>query len=254
MTAQLLPESNAPSRRALLAGVIGGVGAWAMSAVGRANPVRAGVDGDVVLGAANTTTTETTITNTSGGSFALKGIASGSGVGVYGQSASGVGVNGYADSGWAVYAFASSGRGIYSHCGTGVGVYADNNAAGEAASVGWNKADGTGVLGYSSATGSLPVGKPKTGVFGYAAQDSSSRGVWGESPAGIGLYGRTTTGYAGYFHGKVFTDSFHELSEMATPAAPGANRARLFVRDVGGKTQLCVRFATGSVKLIAQEA
>ena len=62
------------------------------------------------------------------------------------------------------------------------------------------------------------------------------------------------SGFAAYFHGKVFTDAFHELSEIATPAAPGANRARLFVRDVGGKTQLCVRFATGSVKLLAQEA
>ena len=99
-----------------------------------------------------------------------------------------------------------------------------------------------------------PAAKPKTGVFGYAAQDSSSRGVWGESPAGIGVYGRTTTGFAGYFQGKVFSSQFYEMVEIVTPAAPGANRARLFVRDVGGKTQLCVRFATGSVKLLAAEA
>jgi hypothetical protein len=116
----------------------------------------------------------------------------------------------------------------------------------------------TGVLGYSSTDifeGDFPAAKPKTGVFGFAKQDSSSRGVWGESPAGIGIYGRTTTGFAGYFQGKVFTSSFHEMIEITTPAAPGANRARLFVRDNGaGKTQLCVRFATGSVKLLAQEA
>jgi len=109
------------------------------------------------------------------------------------------------------------------------------------------------VQGHSG-NAAVPGPKPQTGIFGYAAQSTSSRGVWGESTAGIGIYGRTTNGFAGYFHGKVFTDSFHELQEMVTPSAPGANRARLFVRDVGGKTQLCVRFATGSVKLIAQEA
>jgi hypothetical protein len=174
----------------------------------------------VVLGAANTTAAPTTITNSDTGEFALKGIATGDGTGLYGQSASGVGVNGFVDSGWAVYAFANSGRGTYSHCGTGVGVYADNNAAAEAASVGWNHADGTGVLGYSSSTGSLPVGKPKTGVFAYAGQDTSSRGVWGESPAGIGVYGRATTGFAGYFHGKVFTDSFAELLEISSLRHP----------------------------------
>jgi hypothetical protein len=52
----------------------------------------------------------------------------------------------------------------------------------------------------------------------------------------------------------VFTNSFHELQEITTPSAPAASKARLFVRDNGaGKTQLCVRFATGSVKVIAEE-
>jgi hypothetical protein len=37
-------------------------------------------------------------------------------------------------------------------------------------------------------------------------------------------------------------------------SAPVANRARLFVRDNGaGKTQLCVRFHTGVVKVLATE-
>jgi hypothetical protein len=40
---------------------------------------------------------------------------------------------------------------------------------------------------------------------------------------------------------------------VAVPAAPVANRARLVIRDNAGKTQLCVRFHTGVVKVLATE-
>jgi hypothetical protein len=54
------------SRRAMLLGAIGGIGAWATSAVGRANPARAADPNDVVLGATNTTDDPTTIQTTLG--------------------------------------------------------------------------------------------------------------------------------------------------------------------------------------------
>lgn len=42
--------------------------------------------------------------------------------------------------------------------------------------------------------------------------------------------------------------------EIADPAAPSANRGRLYFRDNGSsKTQLCVRFPTGAVQVIATE-
>jgi hypothetical protein len=45
-----------------------------------------------------------------------------------------------------------------------------------------------------------------------------------------------------------------QLAEMTEPDAPAANGARLYVKDNGsGKTQLCVRFATGAVQVIATE-
>lgn len=45
-----------------------------------------------------------------------------------------------------------------------------------------------------------------------------------------------------------------QFSEIADPAAPAANEARLYVKDNGaGKTQLAVRFATGVVQVIATE-
>jgi hypothetical protein len=101
-----------------------------------------------------------------------------------------------------------------------------------------------------------PAAPAKTGVYGYAAQDANSVGVRGESADGFGLYGKATgTGFAGYFNGKTFMSQFVEIAEMTTPAAPGGNRARLFVRDDGlGKTQLCVRFPTGAVKVLATES
>jgi len=63
-------------------------------------------------------------------------------------------------------------------------------------------------------------------------------GVTGESLAGIGVYGISSTGYAGYFAGKVYTTQWYELTEISTPAAPIANRARLFSKDNGVGTVL----------------
>jgi len=237
-------QSTTPSRRALLAGVLGGAGAWMATALGRATQVRAGVDGDVVLGGDNVSPETTSITkNGAGDVFAT-------------HSDTGDCINGYAGSSTAVYGTSLSGTGTFGGSTSGIGLYGFTSTSAKPASYGQSAGNGTGVLGHSN-NGVAPIppaAKPKTGVFGYAAQDTSARGVWGESPAGIGLYGRTTTGFAGYFQGKVFMSSFQEMIEVATPAAPGANRARLFVRDNGaGKTQLCVRFPTGSVKLLAQE-
>jgi pectate lyase-like protein len=48
--------------------------------------------------------------------------------------------------------------------------------------------------------------------------------------------------------------AFLEALEIADPAAPAANRGRLYTKDNGaGKTQLVVRFPTGAVQVIATE-
>lgn len=47
---------------------------------------------------------------------------------------------------------------------------------------------------------------------------------------------------------------FASFVEMSEPAAPAANGARLYVKDNGsGKTQLCVRFASGASQCFATE-
>ena len=89
------------------------------------------------------------------------------------------------------------------------------------------------------------------GVYGRGVGGSAARGVLGEAASGHGVHGIATTGYAGYFEGKVYTTKFHEMKEMSAPPAPAANRARIFLRDNGsGKTQLCIRYSSGAVQVI----
>lgn len=46
---------------------------------------------------------------------------------------------------------------------------------------------------------------------------------------------------------------FGEFTEVTAPAAAAANKLRFFARDSGGKTQFCVRFATGAIHVIAEQ-
>jgi hypothetical protein len=219
---QTVPETRGRSRRALLAGALGGVGTWAASIIVRPTKVPA-ADGDpVLLGSLdNTESTVTKITNTSGGN-ALWGVV---------------------PAGTAILGSADNGAGV-----AGIGGSPSRGAV-----EGRSSGNATGVLGFSG-SGSLPTAKAKTGVYGFAGQDTGSVGVWGETPAGLAVYGKTSSGYAGYFNGKVYTSQFYELGEVTSLSAPVANRARLFVRDNGdGKTQLCVRVHTGVVKVLATE-
>jgi hypothetical protein len=323
MTANTQPESKSPSRRALLAGALGGLGAFAVSAIGRGGRVRAGVDGDVVLGINNVATTATQITNSTNANTVLLGEGS-SGIGVLGRSTSNyavsgvsfqsigvfgssddtvrpgsagwsrgdsTGVQGYSSSGpgivvdakpkTGVYGYAnqdSSALGVFGQSGAGSGVrgesvsgigvvgratsgtgadamgmFARSDSPGAPALGARSAGNGTGVLAMSG-TANLPAPKARTGVYGYAAQSSTSKGVWGNSPAGHGLHGESSSGWAGYFDGRVLVNKYAELVEIGTPSAPASNHARLFIRDNGsGKTQLCVRFHTGAVKVLATQ-
>jgi len=243
MTADLQPDdSKSPTRRALLAGALGGIGAWATSAIGRASPVRA-ADGDFVrVGNSYTGANETRITIPTGSVTALIGESNASGGGVEGISDTGIGVYGFSNSGW----------GLNGYSGSGIGVNAYSPSSGQPAMLGVSGGHNTGVQGVSGFP--APVSRPKTGVYGYAAQDSTSRGVWGQTTSGHAIHGvAAATGYAGYFSGRVYTTTFHEMQEIGNPSAPISNRARLYLRDTGGKTELCVRFHTGAIQVIATQ-
>jgi hypothetical protein len=286
----------------LLTSALAGIGAWAASAIGRADLVRA-TDGQPLVQGANNSGAASTVVRVSTATAALQGVSdvtsgtsyglrgrnsSSAGAGVLGVAAatsgtargvlgitsssggSGVrgegpsrGVEGISTAGSGVYAVSASGSGVYGQSDTNFGVFGDSalstavlgvgHASDRAATLGWSEGGSTGALGYSGA-GAPPAPKAKTGVYGYAAQDSTSTGVYGESPAGRAVVGLSSSGYAGYFAGKVYTTKFYELTEISTPATPVANRARLFIKDNGlGKTQVCVKFANGTVKILATE-
>jgi hypothetical protein len=232
MTATRQPETKSPSRRALLAGALGGLGALAAGAIGRASPVHA-ADGDpVLLGFVNTATQETVVGNSSGG-HGLSGQASGTGIGLDGWGVSGFGVRGVSNADAGVYGLS------YGDNST-AGVWGNSLGAVPGVGVRGSTASSTAVYGFCG-TGSIPL--PPNNV-----------GVYGRSSAGHGVHGKTDSGFAGYFEGKVYTSKFVEMPEVTAPAAPGGNKARLFVRDDGsGHTQLCVRFNTGGVKVLATQ-
>jgi hypothetical protein len=284
MTATLPSESRSSTRRAFLAGALGGIGAWAASAIGRASPALA-TDGQAILQGVDNSGSVSTLVRSNAATAAFQGLADsttgttyglrgrnsallgagvygvasntgGSSVGVLGTSATelGAGVHGDGGSSGApgVKGTSVSNVGVFGVSDAVWGIRGASSSTSHAGIIGYTLGNSTGVLGQSS-QGNLVSSPAKTGVYGFADQDTVSVGVRGESPAGFGVYGKTATGFAGYFNGKAFFSQFEEIAVMSTPTAPGGGRARVFVRSSGGRLQLCVRFPTGTVKVIAAE-
>jgi hypothetical protein len=124
------------SRRAVITAGLASAAALVAAAFGRPVPVRAGVDGDVVLGATNYETATTTISKTNAGGVALQSTATDGGTGVQGLSygpSAGVGVVGQSNGGGTgVYGYSpSGGQGIWGEgAAAGIGVYATAPVAG----------------------------------------------------------------------------------------------------------------------------
>jgi hypothetical protein len=235
--------SHTWKRRGLLAA------AWAAVAaiVARQTtaPVEAGVDGDVVLGAPNTTTVQTSITNTAANGTALDVVceagtiglglfASGSGDGVFGENTGGT----------------AGGAGVY-----GFTPRADNSGV-------WGNAlAGVGVLGQSTSgnaiRGQIPGSSANT-IAIYGLNNSSYTGgspgaggfaIYGLCANGHGLVGATSTAggaavvgatngvagaYAGAFYGSVVIGGaftvFGGPKSAAVPHPDGTHR-RLYCME-----------------------
>lgn len=274
MTANHQPETKSPSasRRALLAGALGGIGAWAASAIGRASPVR-GVNGEAIhVGDELTGSQVTRITNnanantviwgdnhagvgvvgTSDASYGLLGTSDSS-FGVSGESSTSHGVRGLSSFGSGVRGTSTAGSGVHGHSTSSFGVFGDS-----AESVGVHGEGAIGVEGHSNNLYAYGVGGSNevaggTGVHGQAT-GTGSRGVNAYSDTGHALHAESPLGWAAYFDGRVFTKRSYDMGKVGSVGAPGANVARIFVRDNGsGKLQLCVRFPTGAVQVIETE-
>jgi hypothetical protein len=123
-------DKEAPrSRRALLGAALGATGALVAGALGRPDAVRAGTDGDVVLGGNNDANSTTRVTAT--GQHAIEGRTnSGDGLRGWSDGANSSGVFGYSS--------VATGYGVYGkNTGRGVAALGTYNAALWASTAGW---------------------------------------------------------------------------------------------------------------------
>jgi hypothetical protein len=118
-------------------------------------------------------------------SSSVTSVTNATGNGIYGGSL---------DTGIAVTGQGNQGIGVHGFSTTNIGVLGETTGS-VAAIAGRSFGGGTGVLGTAD-NAPVPAAKPKTGVYGQATQDSTSRGVWGYSPAGLGVYGESSSGRA----------------------------------------------------------
>ncbi len=200
----VISSTGMRSRRAVLFGALGGVGALVARSIGA--PDRTDAASAVQLGASNTETNATTVRNTSAtaGSIGLAGRsvpASGIGLQGFAEGSDGKGVYGFAGTGtgaMGVYGAATQGHGVQGYGvigvvgnGTAWGVYG-NTGATNGIGVNAIAANGTGVRTSGLTTG---VDATATADGGIAVNASAT----GSSGTGVqatgGAYGVHVSGY-----------------------------------------------------------
>lgn len=271
-------ETSLPrSRRSLLAAAAGGLAALVVGALDRPVATRAAAGDPLILGQANDAGTSQTILSNAGlgAAFTLKSTNQAGGAsGIFGWSSSAGpnatrGVYGKADG--------ENSYGIYGRqagpTGSGAAIYAEGNSHhgldasttfGQTYAVrGINASPlgaGTAIygevtttaLGISAGVRGANEGTGPGGIGVYGTHKGSGDGVVGDSSFGRGVVG-VGDSYGVYSVGPLGGTSFIELPEISAPSNPAADQARLFVRDFGGKTQICALFAGGSIVVMAIE-
>ena len=163
---------NVRTRRALLAGAVGGVAALIAQAIGRPSPV---LGADVVLGGTNTTAAKTTIQNTSTDSAVLE-LRSVESVALVARGDAGALIT--SRDGAGVTAVQASGPNLARASSLNAGVV----AFGESMGVRGSSASKVGVLGVAGGEGPLNI-PPNAGVYGWSTAEGIgvSMGVLGRS-------------------------------------------------------------------------
>jgi len=251
------------SRRALLVGALGGVGALAANLFGGPSRADAAPGSPLIIGSsANNAGTSNTVLTTASSVVAFELIQNGPGTslmgyvtpstgttrGVYGRSDSvnGDGVQarnaGGAGTGAGLRAFGGNNHGVIASTANvdRYAVYGSNSAATGDGVAGQAGVGGSGVIGFSTGGNGVYGTSDVFGVHGVTTGAGGS-GVRGEATTGVGIYGVSTSGYAGAFAGPITTTKYIDMLEISVPADPPANTARLFVRDNASTTELCVK-------------
>lgn len=173
------------SRRALLAGALGGLGGFLASSLGRVSPV-AGASGDPVrMGRTNMAAGTNTILQTNSTGQAFKVLQKGSGSALRGESNAGNGGYLLAKQGSKFGLLAKNGATVN---GGGAAIKAEGGAN---KGVDGSSTSDVAVQGVSSSwVGVLGSSTSNTGVYGFS---SSSYGMRGISGSQIGVYGSSTS-------------------------------------------------------------
>lgn len=182
------------SRRAILAGALGGIAATVLAAIDRPRPAAADHAGDFYLGHDNTTTGETKIINdvleAPGSVFTAQTV--GDVVAVRGYSNAGIGVRGDSVGAEGVVGTSSTSVAVKGKSAGGIGVHGDAESHYEPAMFGWHRGNGIGIVGYENylpAGGVIPsILQDKIGVYGRS-EGAQGIGVKGESASGAGVRG-----------------------------------------------------------------
>jgi hypothetical protein len=229
MTANQQTEMQPKSRRTLLAGALGGLGAWAASMVGRATPTTAGEGDPIIIGQTNYGRgTHTQLqTNSNGAALTVTQLSSSNGI--RGESTSGRAVVGVAGlDGTGIWGESPNYRGVYGRAvDSGIGVYGEC------------RGHGYGVVGESlDGTGVHAIGRTAIVAEGY----------------GLGMDVRGSYLAARFQMGVRFQSFLDIEHRSAEPEAPNPKRVRLFVRlNESSKQEVCVKFSGGAVAILATE-
>jgi hypothetical protein len=216
-TTRLNEAADVPrTRRALLAGVIGGLGAFLASAAQRVMPVEARMGDPIRIGQVAGGGTGTTGLRATTGGPAFRAVQMGGGTGIYAESTSGRAVVGMAG---------SQGTGLWGSSPDHIGVFATTN---------------TGI-----AVNGRAVGRDSVALFGDA-RGTNAFAVLGFGPSHFD--GDVTV------NGRLFVTNAVTFEQTAAPQAPRAGEVRLFAKQNGwGKTQICVQYPSGAVQTLATE-
>jgi hypothetical protein len=250
------------SRRALLAGVVGGLGAWATTAVGRrVSPVEAAAGDPMRIGRQNNAGVANTSLETSSDSSAFVVRQNGGGTAIRAESPDGIAGRFVTEEGKHALHAKRTGSRDFSWFGLGAAFFAEGSSGAIAAIADTGSAirahadHSTAIVASSTRKRAIRASSDaKTAVEGRSL---SGAGLYGASHFGDGVVGRHSSGpgWAGRFHGNVLIHGNCTLVERpSAPSAPVADQAQLFLRDNGsGKSELCVQFASGPVQVLATE-
>jgi hypothetical protein len=207
---------NPRSRRALLAGAVGGLGAWLVSAAQRAMPAEAAAGDAIRIGQITGGGAATTGLRAMTPKPAFRAAQMGRGTGIHGESTSGRAVVGTAGSG---------GTGLWGYSPNHIGVFATTDT-------------GIGINARA-------VGRDSVAVFADAR---------GTNALALLAFGPSHLDGDVEVIGRLVVTQPVTFGQTSAANAPNSGEARLFAKTNGwGKTQLCVQFASGAVQTLATE-